>query len=53
MADFIAEFTFKDGQGAEETSQWNIYKDGSSNRQARGVGVVFISLEKDRVECMI
>ena len=53
MADFIAEFTLKDGQGAEETPQWNIYMDGSSNRQARGAGVVLISPEEDKIECMI
>ena len=39
-ADFIAEFTIVDGQGAEEKRQWNIYMDGSSNRRVRGVGVV-------------
>ena len=32
VADFIAEFTLGDGQGAEETQQWNIYTDGSLNR---------------------
>ena len=53
VADFITELTLKDGQGIEETSQWNIYTDGSSNRQAGGVGVVLISPEEDRVECMI
>ena len=53
VADFITEFTLKDGQEAEETPQWNIYTDGSSNRQARGVGVVLISPKKDKIECMI
>ena len=53
MADFIAEFTLKDGQGAEETSQWSLYTDGSSNRQAGRAGVVFISPKEDRIECMI
>ena len=43
VADFIAEFTLKDGQGVEETPQWNIYTDGSSNRQAGGANVVLIS----------
>ena len=53
MAEFIAEFTLRDSQGTEETLQWNIYMDGSSNRQVGKVGVVLISLEEDRVECMI
>ena len=53
MADFIVDFTLGDGQGAEETRQWNIYTDGSSNKQAGGASVVLISLEEDRVECMI
>ena len=43
VANFIAKFTLKDSQGAEETPQWNIYTDESSNRQAGGVGVVLIS----------
>ena len=53
VADFIAEFTLKDGQGAEETPQWSLYTDGSSNRQAGRAGVVLISPEEDRIECMI
>ena len=53
VVDFIAEFTLKDDQGAKETPRWNIYTDRSSNRQARGVSVVLISPEEDRIECMI
>ena len=53
VVDFIAEFTLMDGQGANMIPQWNIYIDGSSNRQAGRVGVVRISLEEDRIECMI
>ena len=53
MADFIAEFTLMDGQGAEKIPLWNIYTDGSSNRQAGGAGVVLFSLEEDKIECMI
>ena len=53
VADFIAEFTLKDGQGAEETPQWSLYADGSSNRQAGRARVVLISPEEDRIECMI
>ena len=53
VVDFIAEFTLKEGQGAKKTPQWNIYTDGSSNRQAGGASVVLISLEEDKIECMI
>ena len=53
MADFIAEFTLGDGQGAKETRQWNIYKDGSSNRRAGGAGVVIQTPEGDKIKCMI
>ncbi|XP_030939649.1 uncharacterized protein LOC115964491 [Quercus lobata] len=42
-----------DGQGAEEILHWNIYTDGSSNKQAGGAGVVLISPEVNRIECMI
>ena len=53
MVDFIVEFILMDGQGVEMILQWNIYMDGSSNKQAGGVGVVLFSLEKDKIECMI
>ena len=53
MADFITEFTLRDGQGEEETRQWNIHTNGSSNRRARGVSVVIQTLEGDKIECMI
>ena len=53
MADFIAEFTLMDGQGAEKIPLWNIYTDGSSNRQAGGAGVVLFSPEEDKIKCMI
>ena len=53
VVNFIAEFTLMDGQGADMIPQWNIYMDGSSNRQAGRVGVVRISPEEDRIECMI
>ena len=32
IADFIAEFTNKEGQGAEEVPQWSIHIDESSNK---------------------
>ena len=53
VADFIAEFTLGDGQGAEDTRQWNIYTDGSSNRRAGGAGVVIQTPEGHKIECMI
>ena len=53
VADFIAEFTLEDGQGVEDTRQWNIYTDGSSNRQVRGAGVVIQTPDGDKIECMI
>ena len=53
VADFIAEFTLMDSQGAEKILQWNVYMDGSSNRQAGGAGVVLFSPEQDRIKCMV
>ena len=49
VVDFIAEFTIVDGQGAKEKRQWNIYTDGSSNRQAGGAGVVIQTPEGDKI----
>nr|XP_023900522.1 uncharacterized protein LOC112012361 [Quercus suber] len=53
VADFIAEFTNGEDRGAEESLQWSIHVDGSSNRQAGGAGVVLQSPEGDTVECMV
>ena len=53
VADFIAEFTLMEGQGAEVVPQWNVHIDGSSNRQAGGVGVVLRTPKEDKIECMI
>ena len=53
MADFIAEYTQLEGKGAEGLGQWSIHKDGSSNRQAGGAGVVIQNPEGDKIECMI
>ncbi|XP_075665397.1 uncharacterized protein LOC142635068 [Castanea sativa] len=39
--------------GAEEYPRWSIHTDGSSNKQAGGVGIVLCSLEKDKIECMV
>ena len=53
VADFIAEFTLGDGQGVEEKRQWNIYTNRSSNRQARGAGIMIQTPEGDEIRCMI
>ena len=44
---------FDEDKGAEESPQWSVHTDGSSNRQAEGAGVVLLSPEGDVVECMI
>ena len=53
VTDFIAEFTHNENKGAEESPQWNVHTDGSSNRQAGGAGIVLLSPEGDMVECMV
>ena len=53
VVDFIAEFTLMESQGIEEIPQWCIHTDGSSNKQARGAGIVLHILEGDKIECMI
>ena len=41
------------GQGAEESPQWHIHMDGSSNKQAGRAGVIVYNPERDKVECMV
>ena len=53
VADFIAEFTLMEGKGVEVVSQWSVHTDRSSNRQARGTGVVLCTPEGDKIECMV
>ena len=53
VADFIPEFTHDEDKGAEESPQWSVHTDGSSNRQVGGAGVVLLSPEGDIVECVI
>ena len=53
VADFITEFTIVEGQGAKVVLQWSIHIDGSSNRQASGVGVVLHNPKGDKIKCMI
>ncbi|XP_075665227.1 uncharacterized protein LOC142634862 [Castanea sativa] len=53
LANFVAEFTTTEEQGAEETLAWRIHTDGSSNKRAGGAGVVLHTSEGDKIECMI
>ena len=53
VANFIAEFTLMEGQEAKEIPQWSIHTNGSSNKQARGAGIVLHTPEGDNIECMI
>ena len=53
MADFIAEFTLMEGQGAEEIPEWSIHIDGSSNKQAGAAGIVLHTPKGYKIECMI
>ena len=53
VADFIAEFTNGEDKGADEYLQWSIHTDSSSNRQASGAGIVFLSPEGDKIEGMV
>ena len=53
VTDFIAEYTQPEDKGAEGQKQWSIHTDGSSNQRSRGVGVVILTLEGDKIECMI
>ena len=53
VIDFIAEFTNKEDKGADEYPRWSIHTDKSSNRQVGGVGVMLLSPERDKIECMV
>ncbi|XP_075654862.1 uncharacterized protein LOC142625037 [Castanea sativa] len=53
LADFIAEFTTAKDQEVEEMPIWRVHTDGSSNKHARGVGVVLHTPKGDKIECMI
>ena len=53
VANFIAEFTNMESQGAGEHPQWSIHTDGSFNRQANGASIVPRSLERDEIKCMV
>ena len=53
VADFIAEYTQPEDEGAEGQKLWIIHTDGSSNQCSRGAGVVILTPEGDKIECMI
>ena len=53
VADFIAEFTHDEDKEVEESPQWSVHTDGSSNRQVGGADVELLSPEGDVVECMV
>ncbi|XP_075640538.1 uncharacterized protein LOC142612316 [Castanea sativa] len=53
IADFIAEFTNTNEQGARRRPKWIINTNKSLNKHSGRAGVVLYSLEGDKVECMI
>ena len=53
MADFIAEYTQPEDEGAEGQKLWSIHTDGSSNQRSGGASVVIQTPEGDKIECMI
>ena len=53
VADFIAEYTQPEDEGAEGQKLWIIHTDGSSNQCSGGAGVVVLTPEGDKIECMI
>ena len=53
VADFIAEYTQPEDKGAEGQKQWSIHTDESSNQHSGGAGVVILTPEGDKIECMI
>ena len=53
VADFVAEYTQSEGQGADGLKQWIIHTDGSLSRHAGGAGVVIQTPKGDEIECMI
>ena len=53
VADFIAEYTQPEDEGAEGQKLWIIHTDGSSNQHSGGASVVMLTPEGDKIECMI
>jgi ribonuclease HI len=54
LADFIAEFTSKEDESIdkeeERVSRWTIHANGSSTKNAKGVGIIIRSLEGDIIK---
>ena len=53
MADFIAEYTQSEDKGVEGQKLWSIHTGRSSNQHSGGAGVVVLTLEGDKIKCMI
>ena len=53
VADLIIEFAQSEGKGVEIAAQWSIHTDESSNRRAKGAGLVIQTLEGDKIKCII
>ena len=53
VADFIAEYTESEDKGVEGQKLWSVHTDGSSTQQSGGAGVVILTPEGDKIECMI
>ena len=53
VADFIAKYTQAEDKGVEGQKLWSIHTDGSSNQHSGGAGVVILTPEGDKIECMI
>ena len=53
VADFIAEYTKSEDERAEGQKLWIMHTDESSNQHLGGAGVVILTLEGDKIECMI
>ena len=53
VADFITEYTQPEDEGAEGQKLWIFHTDGSSNQHSGGAGVVMLTPEGDKIECII
>ena len=50
IADFIAEFTYPYEEEDPPMETWTVQTDGSATKKVGGVGVVLISLEKEKLK---
>ena len=53
VVDFIAEYTQPEDKGAKGQKLWSIHTDGSSNQHSGGAGVIILTPDRDKIECMI